>query len=58
MFEWLRKARSPEHPHPPSGLHFGEGPFNLLGQDPMAAPLFAAAAALMQKLPQLTSGRR
>lgn len=34
----------------PSGLHFGEGPFGALTQDPMAGPVFRAGAALMRAL--------
>ncbi len=32
----------------PSGLHFGEGPFDALSQDPMGGPMIAAGAELMQ----------
>ncbi len=34
----------------PSGLHFGEGPFQVLAGDPMGGPIVAAALALMQRL--------
>jgi hypothetical protein len=34
----------------PSGLHFGEGPFEVMQQEPMAAPAIAAALSLMQAL--------
>jgi hypothetical protein len=34
----------------PSGLHFGEGPFDALSQDPMGGPMIAAGAELMQAL--------
>jgi len=38
----------------PSGLHFGEGPMNLLSRDPMGGPVIAAATRLMQALIALT----
>jgi hypothetical protein len=38
----------------PSGLHFGEGPFDAMSRDPMAAPLFIAGTALMQALTSRT----
>ncbi len=34
----------------PSGLHFGEGPMDALGGDPMGGPVLAAGAALMSAL--------
>ena len=34
----------------PSGLHFGQGPFETFAADPMAAPLFTAATILMQQI--------
>jgi hypothetical protein len=34
----------------PSGLHFGEGPTELLSKDPVGGPTFAAATQLMLKL--------
>lgn len=34
----------------PRGLHFGEGPFQLLAGDPMAGPIVAAALHLMEAL--------
>ena len=34
----------------PSGIHFGQGPFNLLASDPMASRAVDAAADLMQAL--------
>jgi hypothetical protein len=34
----------------PSGLHFGEGPFEALSQDPMGGLMIAAGAELMQAL--------
>jgi hypothetical protein len=34
----------------PSGLHFGQGPFELLSQDSLGGPALAAATALMQGL--------
>jgi hypothetical protein len=34
----------------PSGLHFGEGPFEVMSRDQKAAPLFGAGAQLMQAL--------
>lgn len=36
----------------PSGLHFGQAPFELLVRDAMAAPIITAATALMQALIQ------
>jgi hypothetical protein len=37
----------------PSGLHFGEGPMEVLARDALAGPLVAAATALMQRLTSL-----
>jgi hypothetical protein len=34
----------------PSGLHFGEGPMDILAQEPMAAIIFNLATALMKAL--------
>lgn len=34
----------------PVGLHFGQGPMNVLGSDPFARPTFDAATALMLRL--------
>lgn len=34
----------------PSGLHFGEGPFDALSQDDMGGPIIAAGAELMSAL--------
>ena len=34
----------------PSGLHFGQGPFDALMRDPMGAPVIASAMQLMQQL--------
>ncbi len=34
----------------PSGLHFGQGPFDVLSADPRGGPLIAAATQLMQAL--------
>jgi hypothetical protein len=34
----------------PAGLHFGEGPMQVLGADPFAKPTFDAATILMQEL--------
>ncbi len=34
----------------PSGLHFGQGPFELLSRDGLGGPALAAATALMQSL--------
>jgi len=34
----------------PSGLHFGQGPFNVLASDEMGGPIIAAAMRLMQAL--------
>lgn len=40
----------------PSGLHFGEGPFEDFAGDPMASPVIAAAASLMQSLISVADG--
>lgn len=37
----------------PSGLHFGEGAFDVLFQDPMGGPVLARGQALMQALMEL-----
>jgi hypothetical protein len=42
----------------PSGLHFGQGPFDALTQDAMAGPVIAAAAGLMQALIQVANASR
>ena len=34
----------------PSGLHFGQAPFEILSRDPMGGPVIAAAMRLMQAL--------
>lgn len=34
----------------PSGVHFGQGPFNVFSKDSMAGPVIQRATALMQKL--------
>ena len=34
----------------PSGLHFGQGPFNVLSNDEMAGPIIAAGVTLMKAL--------
>lgn len=34
----------------PSGLHFGEAPFEILSRDPMGGPVISAAMRLMQGL--------
>ena len=34
----------------PSGLHFGQGPFDALSRDPLGGPVIAAAMQLMQSL--------
>jgi hypothetical protein len=38
----------------PAGIAFGEGPFDVLAKDAMAAPLIDAGTALMQQLTELT----
>jgi hypothetical protein len=40
----------------PSGLHFVQAPFEALARDAMAAPVIAAATALMQTLTQVAGG--
>jgi len=42
----------------PSGLHFGQGPFEALTQDAMAAPVISAATELMQGLIQVAKPSR
>jgi hypothetical protein len=42
----------------PSGLHFGQGPFEALAQDAMAGPVIAAATGLMQALIQVAGASR
>jgi hypothetical protein len=42
----------------PSGLHFGQAPFQAFTGDPMAAPLVHAATALMQALIHQAESRR
>ena len=37
-----------------SGLHFGEGPFEVLDRDQMAGPVLAAALNLMQRLIEIS----
>jgi hypothetical protein len=37
----------------PSGLHFGQAPFEALAQDAMAAPVISAATELIQGLMQI-----
>jgi hypothetical protein len=34
----------------PAGLHFGQGPIDVIGSDPFAKPTFDAAKALLQQL--------
>jgi hypothetical protein len=34
----------------PSGLHFGQAPFDVLSHDPLGGPVISAAVALMQAL--------
>jgi len=41
----------------PSGLHFGQGPFSVFVGDPIAAPLFNAAAVLFQKIIALSPAK-
>jgi hypothetical protein len=36
----------------PAGLRFGEGPLDVLSRDPLAGPIFASGAALLQLLSQ------
>jgi hypothetical protein len=40
----------------PSGLHFGQGPIEVIGADPFAKPTFDAAKALLQQLVGRGSG--
>jgi hypothetical protein len=42
----------------PSGLHFGQAPFEAFTGDPMAAPIIGAAMQLMQALIQQAESRR
>lgn len=42
----------------PVGLHFGQGPLNVLGSDPFAKPTFDAATALIKQLIQCDPGPR
>jgi hypothetical protein len=42
----------------PSGLHFGEGGFDVLDRDPMAHPVIVAGTQLMQALTQHALARR
>lgn len=42
----------------PSGLHFGQGPFEALGRDPLAAPVVAAAIELLNAIVELTTSPR
>ena len=42
----------------PSGLHFGQGPFDALARDPKAAPVITAATSLMQSLIQVADAKR
>ena len=39
----------------PGGLHFGEGPFEALDQDPIARPVVQAATQLMMVLTALAT---
>ncbi len=39
----------------PSGLHFGQAPFDILAGDPLGGPVIAAAAELMKKMVEKTS---
>lgn len=41
----------------PSGLHFGEGPFEVLSRDGMGGPLIAAGTRLMQALIERASNK-
>ena len=45
-----RKGRIRINMLTPSGLHFGEGPFESLASDPLAGPIVTAATALMQAI--------
>jgi len=40
----------------PSGLHFGEGPFDHLQRDRLAKPLVSAATNVMAKLTTMAFG--
>jgi hypothetical protein len=40
----------------PSGLHFGQAPFDALKRDEMGGPILAAATRLMQALIEKSSG--
>jgi hypothetical protein len=42
----------------PSGLHFGEGGFDVLDRDPMAHPVIVAGTVLMQALTERALARR
>jgi hypothetical protein len=42
----------------PSGLHFGQGPMDVLTRDPMGGPLFAAGAELMKALVERVQSSR
>ena len=42
----------------PSGLHFGEGPFDALASDQLGGPVIAAATRLMQELIAKSEGGR
>lgn len=42
----------------PSGLHFGQGPFEVLARDPMGGPVISAATRLMQELIAKTEERK
>jgi hypothetical protein len=42
----------------PSGLHFGQAPFDVLAREPMAAPLINAAVQLMQALVEVAGTAR
>jgi hypothetical protein len=42
----------------PSGLHFGQAPFNVLASDGMAGPLLMLATQLMQQLIEKSQSRR
>ena len=42
----------------PSGLHFGQGPLDVLSREPLAAPVVAAATELMRALVEATLSSR
>lgn len=42
----------------PAGLHFGEGPLDRIGAEPLARPTFDAATALMKELVRRGAGTR